>query len=90
MTTPSGQVITYSYTNGKVTSISVNGTVLVSNILYDPFGPVRQWTWGNGSLSVRTFDQDGKITQLDSAGLKTYSYDDAFRLRRSRSSQQCL
>ncbi|MDY6945409.1 MAG: RHS repeat-associated core domain-containing protein [Pseudomonadota bacterium] len=80
MTTPSGQVITYSYTNGKITSISVNGTVLVSNILYDPFGPVRQWTWSNGSLSVRTFDQDGKIAQLDSAGLKTYSYDDAFRI----------
>ncbi len=80
MTTPSGQVITYGYTNGKITSISVNGTVLVSNILYDPFGPVRQWTWGNGSLSVRTFDHDGKVTQIDSAGLKTYSYDDAFRI----------
>ncbi|MDY6947413.1 MAG: RHS repeat-associated core domain-containing protein [Pseudomonadota bacterium] len=80
MTTPSGQVITYGYTNGKVTSVSVNGTVLVANILYDPFGPVRQWTWSNGSLSVRTFDQDGKITQIDSAGLKTYSYDDAFRI----------
>jgi RHS repeat-associated protein len=80
MTTPSGQLITYSYTNGKVTGISVNGTVLISNILYDPFGPVRQWTWSNGSLSVRTFDQDGKVTQIDSASLKTYSYDDAFRI----------
>jgi RHS repeat-associated protein len=73
-------VITYGYTNGKITGISVNGTVLVSDILYDPFGPVRQWTWGNGSLAVRTFDQDGKIAQIDSAGLKTYSYDDAFRI----------
>ncbi|MBL8268098.1 hypothetical protein, partial [Steroidobacter sp.] len=80
MTTPSGQVITYGYTNGKVTSISANGTVLISNILHDPFGPVRQWTWANGSLAVRTFDQDGKITQLDSGGLKTYAYDDAFRI----------
>jgi RHS repeat-associated protein len=80
MTTPSGQVITYSYTDGKITGISVNGTVLISNALYDPFGPVRQWTWSNGSLSVRTFDQDGKVTQIDSAGLKTYSYDDALRI----------
>ncbi|MFC4311446.1 RHS repeat-associated core domain-containing protein [Steroidobacter flavus] len=80
MTTPSGQVITYSYTNGKITGVSVNGTVLVSNILYDPFGPLRQWTWANGSLAVRTFDQDGKIAQIDSAGLKTYSYDDASRI----------
>ena len=80
MTTPSGQLITYGYTNGKITSISVNGTPLVSNVLYESFGPVRQWAWGNGTLSVRTFDDDGKITQIDSAGLKTYSYDDAFRI----------
>ncbi|WP_161966157.1 RHS repeat-associated core domain-containing protein [Steroidobacter cummioxidans] len=80
MTTPSGQVITYGYTNGKVTSVSVNGTLLVSGILYEPFGPVRQWTWANGALAVRTFDQDGKVTQIDSEVLKTYSYDDAFRI----------
>jgi YD repeat-containing protein len=29
---------------------------------------------------VRTYDLDGKITQVDSAGLKTYGYDDAFRI----------
>ncbi len=80
MTMPSGQLITYGYTNGKVSSISVNGTVVLSNVLYDPFGPARHWTWGNGTLSVRSFDQDGKITQIDSAGLKTYGYDDAFRI----------
>lgn len=80
VTTPSGQRITYGYTNGKITSVSVNGTVLVSGVLHEPFGPVRQWTWGNGALSVRTFDQDGKIMQIDSAGLRTYSHDDAFRI----------
>lgn len=80
LVTPSGQTITYGYTSGKITSVTVNGTVLVSNVLYEPFGPVRQWTWGNGTLSVRTFDDDGKIAQIDSAGLKSYSYDDAFRI----------
>ena len=80
MTTPSGQSIAYSYTEGKVTGISINGGTLLSGVLYDPFGPARQWTWGNSTLSVRSFDTDGKITQIDSAGLKTYSYDDAFRI----------
>jgi RHS repeat-associated protein len=80
LTTPSGQAVAYGYTNGQVTSITINGTTLLSNALYDPFGPVRQWTWGNGTLSVRTYDEDGKIEQIDSAGLNTYSYDDAFRI----------
>jgi RHS repeat-associated protein len=80
MTTPSGQLITYAYSHGRITNISVNGAPLISVVLYEPFGAVRQWTWSNGSISVRTFDQDGKIVQIDSAGLKTYSYDDAFRI----------
>jgi RHS repeat-associated protein len=80
ITTPSNQSASYGYTNGLITSVSVNGTTILSNAIYSPFGPISQWTWGNGSLSVRTYDQDGKITQLDSAGLNTYSYDDAFRI----------
>lgn len=80
LTTPSGQSISYGYTNGKLTSITVNGSTLLSGVIHDPFGPVSQWTWGNATLAVRTFDLDGKVTQVDSAGLKTYSYDDAFRI----------
>jgi RHS repeat-associated protein len=80
VTTPSGQMIAYGYTNNRITSVAVNGTTVLSNVLYEPFGPPRQWTWGNGTLAVRTFDQDGNVTQIDSAGLKTYAHDDAFRI----------
>jgi len=80
LTTPSGEIITYGYTNNQVTSIAINGTPLLSNVLYAPFGPTSGWTWGNGTYEVRTYDQDGKITQVDGAGLRTYVYDDAFRV----------
>jgi RHS repeat-associated protein len=81
MTTPSGQSVVYGYnSNHQVTSVSINGTTVLSSVLYDPFGPVRGWTWGNSTLAVRTYNTDGKITQVDSAGLKTYAYDDAFRI----------
>lgn len=80
LTTPSGQSVTYGYTNGKVTSIAINGATLLSSVLYEPFGPVRQWSWGNGTLAVRTYDEDGNINLIDSAGVQTYSYDDAFRI----------
>lgn len=80
-TTPSGQSVVFGYdTNGQVASLTINGTTVLSNALYDPFGPVRQWTWGNGTLAIRTYDTDGKVTQIDSAGLHTYGYDDAFRI----------
>lgn len=80
LTTPFGAVIGYSYAHGKVTGINVNGTNLLTNVLYEPFGPTSGWTWGNNTLAVRTYDTDGKVTHIDSAGLATYSYDDAFRI----------
>jgi RHS repeat-associated protein len=81
LTLPSGNTVTYGYTNGKMTSLTLNGsTPILSNVLYEPFGPTRGWTWGNSTLAIREYDADGKITDLDSAGLKTYSYDDAFRI----------
>jgi RHS repeat-associated protein len=81
LTLPSGNTITYAYTDGKVTSLTLNGsTTILSNVLYEPFGPTRGWTWGNSTLAIREYDTDGKVTDIDSAGLKTYSYDDAFRI----------
>ncbi len=80
LTTPSGQTITYGYSNNRIASITVNSTTLLNSVLYDPFGPARQWTWGNSTLAVRSFDQDGNLDQIDSAGLRTYAQDDAFRI----------
>jgi len=81
LTLPSGNTIGYAYTNGKITSLTLNGsTTLLSNVIYQPFGPTTGWTWGNNTFAVREYDLDGKITHLDSAGMKTYSYDDAFRI----------
>lgn len=34
--------------------------------LYQPFGPTAGWTWGNGTLAVREYDQDGNISDIDS------------------------
>jgi RHS repeat-associated protein len=81
MTTPSGQAVVYGYnTNGEVVSITVNGTTLLSGVTYEPFGPIKGWTWGNGTAMSRTFDTDGKVTAIASAGNKTYDYDDGFRI----------
>src|SRR6185437_3116301 len=79
VTTPSGQSVTYSYnTNHQVTSVSVNGVTVLSSATYEPLGPVNGWTWGNSTAASRTYDTDGKLSGIGSAGTKTYSYDDAF------------
>jgi RHS repeat-associated protein len=76
LTTPSGKVVTYGYAQGRVTSIAVDNTVILDNVQYDPFGPVTGWTWGNNTLAVRSFDLDGRVTLIDSAGLSVYGYHD--------------
>jgi YD repeat-containing protein len=81
LTTPSGQTVTHGYNgNHQVTSVAVNGTTVLNSVTYEPLGPVSGWTWGNGTTTTRTYDTDGKISQIVSAGTKTYSYDDAFRI----------
>jgi hypothetical protein len=53
---------------------------LVSKRRQQPFGPITGWTWGNATTTTRVYDTDGKLSQFASAGLKTYGYDDAFRI----------
>ena len=77
VTTPSGQIITYSYNgNHQVGGIAVNGTTLISGIAYSPFGPATGWTWSNGTQTSRSFDLDGHLTMISSAGASTYSFFD--------------
>src|SRR5262249_46561925 len=40
----------------------------------------RGWAWGNGTSTTRSYDTDGKISQISSAGTRTFSYDNAFRI----------
>lgn len=103
MTYPSGNRINYAYDNaGRLTSLTLNavaptgdgtGTIvtpLLSNLSYQPFGPVSGWTWGNSTttapnLYTRSYDIDGNLVSypLGNANangtLRTVSYDAAGR-----------
>jgi RHS repeat-associated protein len=80
--TPSGQSVTYGYnSNHQVTSIAVNGTTVLSGVTYEPFGGVHGWTWGDASTVSRTFNGDGLINQIVTAGVTLgYSFDNASRI----------
>jgi RHS repeat-associated protein len=62
ITYPSGRVVLYDYNAaGQVTAVRLdhNGaiTTLASNVIHQPFGPVRSWTYGNGLAHTRGYDQ---------------------------------
>jgi RHS repeat-associated protein len=80
--TPSGQSVVYGYnTNHQVTSITVNGTTVLSSVTYEPFGGVNGWTWGNGSTVSRTYNGDGLVSQIVAAGVTLgYTFDNANRI----------
>jgi RHS repeat-associated protein len=81
LVTPSGQTITYGYTNHQITSVSVNGAAIATSVTYEPFGAVNGWTWGNATTVARTYDGDEKITQISTAGdTISFGYDNANRV----------
>ena len=76
MTYPSGTQLDYAYTNGQLSGVTVNGQPLMTGITYQPFGAPKSWTWGDGTASSRSYDQDGQLTRLSLAGdTRTLSYD---------------
>jgi RHS repeat-associated protein/uncharacterized repeat protein (TIGR02543 family) len=86
--TPGGQTLDYQWSGGQLTAVAVNGQPVLSQITYEPDGPVNGWVWGNNQRSERFYDLtgrsviislgvDAKTQQPDS---RTYGYDTAGRL----------
>ncbi len=76
-TLPSGKVIGYTWTNGQVSALMLNGNPLVSGISYQPFGGPISWIFANGQTVTRSYDQDGRVSATP---ISTLSYDTASRI----------
>lgn len=78
ITYPSGKRVGYGYdASGRIASLTLNGQPLLSGIQYQPHGPAKGWTWGNGASYTRAFDADGRLISHPQGNL---SYDAASRL----------
>jgi RHS repeat-associated protein len=82
MTYPSGTQITTTYgADGRPTELRINGNLLLSNIVYQPFGEPKSWIWGNGQAYTRSFDQDGRLATHPMGGdTRIITYDAASRI----------
>ncbi len=80
MVTPSGQTITYGYTNHRITSIAINGSALLSSVTYEPFGATSGWTWADAVTFKRNFNSDGNISSILLGSTISVGYDNALRI----------
>ncbi len=79
MTYPSGTQVSTTYgADGRPVEIRVNGNLLLSNIVYQPFGEPKSWVWGNNQTYTRSFDADGRLkTHRVGNDTRTLTYDAA-------------
>ncbi|OGQ95195.1 MAG: hypothetical protein A2521_11395 [Deltaproteobacteria bacterium RIFOXYD12_FULL_57_12] len=91
MTYPSGAQIGYVYANGQLAGLTLNGQPLLTNVSYEPFGPVAGWTWANNQHQSYQHDLDGYLARHSyGAGLRSLGYDENGRVRSSQDSFQNL
>lgn len=82
ITYPNSRVVSYSYTQGRISGVNVDGQPLLSSIQYQPFGPVKGWVFGNGRAYTRSFDSDGRLKSYDLGSfVRTLDYDAAGRIQ---------
>lgn len=68
---PSGVNVGYGYTSGRLRAITatIAGTTynVATGVKYQPFGPAKEWLYGNGLTRRYNYDLDGRVTGI-SAG----------------------
>ncbi|ACM22012.1 RHS repeat protein [Geotalea daltonii FRC-32] len=78
ITYPSGRVITYNYTNDRVTSMTstIGGvtTTLAGNIAYKPFGGLASLTYGNALPRTINYDNQYRIASTTTGTIQSLSY----------------
>src|SRR6266851_2187411 len=87
LTYPSGRSVAYTFDAlGRVSQVNTTkGTatqIVVQNVAYHPFGGVKGFTLGNGQVSARGIDLDGRIASY-TLGAQSFGigYDAASRIQ---------
>jgi RHS repeat-associated protein len=88
---PDGNRALYNYTNGVVSSVSLNiggvGKTAASQITYQPQDrAMASWVGSNGLTTTLFYDNDGRFTGANVPGVLTYGiyYDNASRVIRKQ------
>ncbi|MFZ1344139.1 RHS repeat-associated core domain-containing protein [Thiothrix eikelboomii] len=75
-TLPSGRVVSYTYAQDKLLSISLNGKIHLSHIVYNAIGQVTSWQWSDGTSYRKTYDAMGRLKSFPLGHItRTLAYD---------------
>ena len=84
ITYPSGRTVTYTRNVlGQITEVATtyasNTVTVADSITYEPFGPLKTLTFGNGLALSRTFDQQYRLTAQTTGTIQdlTFTHDAA-------------
>ncbi|MFW1801920.1 RHS repeat-associated core domain-containing protein [Acinetobacter nematophilus] len=47
---------------------------IVNNVTYEPYGAIKSWTYGNGLSRQTSYDQDYRLTNINSQGVQNLSH----------------
>lgn len=84
-TNTSGYSVTYEHNaNAQIDKMSVNGQLILQNVLYYPDGSVASWEWGNGQVYDRFNDTSGRVERYTVGDkLQNLIYDNAGRIQQT-------
>jgi RHS repeat-associated protein len=71
---PSGRLITYNYSNDRITGILNNADAIASNINYKPYGGMTSITYGNGLTGSVTYNNQYRIAGIQTGTIQNLSY----------------
>ena len=82
-TLPGGQILDYSYANGDLAAIHLDGKPVLADIKHHPAGGLSSATWGNGLEYRATYDPAGRVTSRSRGGESVaYAYDEGGNITR--------
>ena len=85
VTYPSGNVVGYTYAQGRVTNITLNGNALISAIQYFPLGGPESWLLGANVTGTKDYtrwiDTNGRAEKYSTPiGYSKLTFDDTSRI----------
>lgn len=74
-----GNKVIYEYDGlNRVSAVKVKTATstqtVVSNVTYEPYGGIKNWTYGNGLSRQVSYDQDYRLTGIISSGIQNLSH----------------